>query len=508
MKDQILYLDLHDDFVSARDKLGWIKTERLLLVWPAGRRVLSRKLDLVLLQRHAATLGAVLGLVTVDPELRAHAAELGLPFFDTVQQGHRSPWRARKSRRLPLSEVEPPGVRALPEPPLPFPQFPSIRAFSSALGRFLGAGLFLISLLATMGAVLVILPSATIRLAPQVQEIRVLVPVAADPSQPLVTPGAPFPAREVSVELEATLRAATSGVVQAPSSRATGFVVFSNLLGQPVRIPRGTGARTTSGLQIRFVTAADAELPAIRGASINVPIEAVDPGPSGNVAAHQINAVDGPLALQVAVVNAEATTGGGVEQRAAVTQEDQDRLREQMLAQLEGSALAEIQARLNPSDLLAPESIQISNVLSETYDRFPGEQADSLGLTMRVRAVGLAVDESLARELALRELAGQVGPDQILLSGSEVFSRLTEPVVDAAGRVAFEAMATGKAARRIEPSQIQGGVRGLLPGEAARRLVQDYPLQGEPAIAIWPGWFPRLPFLALRIQVTIENPLD
>ena len=508
MKDQILFLDLHDDFLSARDKMGWIKTERLLLVWPAGQRVLSRKLDLVLMQRHATTLGASLALVTVDPELRAHAAELGLPFFETVQQGHRSPWRTRKPNRLPLSEVEPPGVRVLPEPPLPFPQFPPVRAFINALGRFLEAGLFLVALLAMIGAALVILPSATIRLVPQVQEIRVIVPVVADPSQLLITPGAPLPAREVFIEIEAALRAPTSGVVQAPSSRATGFVVFSNLLGQPVRIPRGTGARTTSGLQIRFVTTFDAELPAIRGASISMHVEAVDPGPIGNVAAHQINAVDGPLALQVAVVNAEATTGGGVEQRAAVTQEDQDRLREQMLAQLEQSALAEIQARLNPSDLLAPESLQISNVLSETYDRFPGEQADSLGLTMRVRAVGLAVDESLARELALGELAGQVGPDQQLLSGSEVFTRLTEPVVDAAGRVAFEAMATGKAARRFEPSQIKEVVRGLLPKEAARRLVQTYPLQGEPAIAIWPEWFPRLPFLALRIQVTIENPLD
>ncbi len=508
MKDQILYLDLHDDFHSARDKMGWIKTERLLLVWPARPRVLSRKLDLVLLQRHAATLGAALGLVTVDPELRAHAAELGLPFFDSVEQGHQSPWQARKSHRMPFSELEPRGVRGLPEPALPFPQFPSLRAFSNALGRFLGAGLFLVALLAVIAAALVILPSATLRLVPQVQAIRVIVPVVADPNQFQITPDAPLPAREVSVEMEATLQAAVSGVVQAPSSRATGFVLFSNLLGQPVRIPRGTGARTTSGLQIRFVTTSDAELPAIRGASISVPIEAVDSGPLGNVAAHQINAVDGPLALQVAVVNAEATTGGGVEQRAAVTQEDQDRLREQMLAQLEQSALAEIQTRLSPSDLLAPESIQISNVLAETYDRFPGEQADSLGLTMRVRAVGLAVDETLVRELVLRELAEQVSSDQILLPGSEGFSRVTEPVVDAAGRIAFEAIAAGKAARRIEPSQIQGVVRGLLPEEAARRLVQLYPLQGEPVIAIWPGWFPRLPFLALRIQVTIENPLN
>jgi len=127
---------------------------------------------------------------------------------------------------------------------------------------------------------------------------------------------------------------------------------------------------------------------------------------------------------------------------------------------------------------------------------------------MRVRAAGLAVDESLAQELALRELAGQVGADQVLLSGSEVYARLTEPIVDSDGRLSFEATAWGKAAPRFEPSQIQEVVRGLLPEEGARRLVLAYPLQSEPAITIWPAWFPRLPFLSLRIQVSIENPLD
>ena len=34
MKEQILHLDAHDDFISARDKMGWAQTGRVLLVWP------------------------------------------------------------------------------------------------------------------------------------------------------------------------------------------------------------------------------------------------------------------------------------------------------------------------------------------------------------------------------------------------------------------------------------------------------------------------------------------
>ena len=66
MKTQILQLESHDDAISTRDKMGWGQTRRVLLIWPARGRVLTRQLDLILLLRHSLTLGVQLALVMDD----------------------------------------------------------------------------------------------------------------------------------------------------------------------------------------------------------------------------------------------------------------------------------------------------------------------------------------------------------------------------------------------------------------------------------------------------------
>ena len=81
MKTQIIQLEPHDDVISTRDKMGWDKAGRILLVWPDRGQVLNRPLDLVLLQRYSATLGAQLALVSTDPQVHQEAAALGLPVF-------------------------------------------------------------------------------------------------------------------------------------------------------------------------------------------------------------------------------------------------------------------------------------------------------------------------------------------------------------------------------------------------------------------------------------------
>jgi hypothetical protein len=79
MKTQVLQLDPHDDIISTRDKLGWKQTGRILLVWPRKGHVLTRRLDLVLLARHTASLGAQLALITRDPQVRDNLTVWILP---------------------------------------------------------------------------------------------------------------------------------------------------------------------------------------------------------------------------------------------------------------------------------------------------------------------------------------------------------------------------------------------------------------------------------------------
>jgi len=97
MKTQIITLAAHDDLISVRDRMSWAKSPRILLVWPAYEQVSLRPLDLRILQQHAASLGAELGLVTRRGEVRRDAESFGIPVFHSSAEAQRGLWLRRKS---------------------------------------------------------------------------------------------------------------------------------------------------------------------------------------------------------------------------------------------------------------------------------------------------------------------------------------------------------------------------------------------------------------------------
>lgn len=533
MKEHILRLEPHDDIQSARDKLGWAQAQRVLLVWPPGSRVLDRQLDLVLLQRHAQALGAQLAIVSLHGPVRDHAQAIGLPVFDSIDASRQVRWGTPSSGngrplvlttpaltalRAPLGPEAPSGLVAQRRPrspeelarpvPLPGPIQLRLPAWLERL-RPQGRGAAFAAGLAATGALLLILgPSATVHLYPFPQTISVTLPFVADVAAESADPGGVLPAREITIELEASGRVATTGTKDVPSTPASGEVVFTNLVAQAVVIPQGTGVRTTSGTSVRFLTTKAANLPAGRGQALRVPVVADALGPQGNVAAGQINAVEGQLGLQVAVVNDAPTSGGGVEQRAAVDEADQQALRAELLEELTRQAVADLSAQLREGERMPADSVRVVRVLAETYDRFPGEAADSLGLTLRVRAGGTAVDSALAEGLALEALASRVATGFTLIAGSQQVVWVSEPRAFGPDRLAFTLRVSGDAAPSIDSHAVQTLLSGLTMDAALERLSDSLPMRRPPVIEIRPSWFPRLPWLPFRIRVVAESEAD
>src|SRR6266508_5565352 len=101
MKTQIITLESHDDLISVRDRMSWAKTPRILLVWPKYEKVTLRQVDLKVLQRHAASLGAQLGLVTRRRRVRVDAEALHMPVFESTGEAQKVAWpKPRRRRRL------------------------------------------------------------------------------------------------------------------------------------------------------------------------------------------------------------------------------------------------------------------------------------------------------------------------------------------------------------------------------------------------------------------------
>jgi len=503
--EQIIYLEPAEDILSVRDRVDMAEAKRVLLVIPPYADVLTRRVDLQVVQRRAARHGVEVALVTSDSDIHSLAREVGLPVFDSVEAGQR-----RKRWHSPREEEELAPPRRNDE----VWTAAAVRGRAQARAarwrwlHYVLAFVLMLAVLAVLGAgAALIVPNAQITLIPSNQPVGTKLNVVVDPNIKAVDyTRLRVPATVVYAEVEGNAQVATSGQKDLPSTRAMGKVVFVNQLSQPVRIGKGTAVRTSAfGTAIRFITMQDVEVPAGLGAQVEAPIEATEVGVNGNVAANLINDVEGVAALAVRVSNPQPTSGGGVRQVPSVTQADKDRLRAALLQQLRQRAAAQMQAKLGEQEVLLPESLEVAEVLDETFDRFVGEEAPSVGLQISVRVSGLQVGLQDANALVYAALARQVPPGYDLIPKGLEFQRVeTLAPADKRGNLTLVMRGIGFAAARLDLQAIREAVAGKPVDEARLALLQSLPLQANPDVQVWPDWFGRVPYFTFRTQIDVK----
>ena len=505
MKEQIIHLDPHDDYHSLRDKMGWAQTDRILLVLPTHERdrLFKHQLDLLLIQRHAATLGAKLALVTDVPRISDYADTLGIPVFDSMDDSHLRPWRSRR----PVFPKREERTTASPESLKP-PQVKSLPSWLTS--RWIVWSSRLIISIIALSAVIIMLaltvPGAEIAIKPQGQTINIPITLIADATQ-LETDFSNhrIPARVASITLSTNVEVITTGSTPEATARAGGNVTFTNLTAQPVRIPAGTALRTTSGTPIRFVTQKDVTLESQRGSSANAPVLAIDPGPPGNVGAGLINSIEGPLATQAAIVNVDAMKGGDVKKVASVTEADRKNAREQALSDLKQRGYSQLLAQLKEGEFAPQSSLRVIKIVSETYDHFENEKADHLSLEMRAEVGITVVDERLAFAVGQKEIEWRLGDALALAPNSVSVARDEKATSDDAGRIKFDITAKANASAAIDAEAIKQTARWQPIEQVGNLLYDKYPLTSRPEIKLFPSWFQRMPWLAWRIDVVISG---
>ena len=517
---QIIHLDDSDDIISICDRLTWAGEQQALLVLPEDGGVLREGLDLVRLRRFADRQRLDVGLVTPDVPISRQAQAIGLPVFPSVEiaeTSRRGWWRGRKrSERVGLPTV---GVGEWEEffQERPYPTLDSAdrqevnrrlapkSTLRLWLVRYLAIALFCLTLAILYVAFTYAVPGATIILQPETETVQVERAVIADPAVETVDYALnTVPARLLTTTESWQTSVATTGSVELPDAPARGTVLFANQLPQSVTIPAGTRVGTSDGSNITFQTLEEVVLAEAVGSTAEVEVIAEEPGPQGNVAANLVNRVQGPLDLQVEVRNLEEMTGGVVRETAAVSIEDQERLRAQALQFLQAVALANMEAQLTEREFISKDTVRVVTILDETFSHDVGEQTAELTLVLRAELQGTAVDTTVASGLAFDSL-GQAVPDGFTLVPDSIrFSSGNVVAVDESGRVTFSMIGEGVVAANLALDGPITAVTGQSPETAAAYLYQNLPLRAVPTLDIWPLWFDRVPYLTTRIQTEIE----
>jgi hypothetical protein len=505
MAIQVLYLQEDDDIVSIRDRLDWAKESQLVLVCPPDGDVLTSYLDLAMLRRHADSLRLEVGLISTDHRINSQAKALGFPVFSTVRAATRSRrrwWRGKRRRelvgqRVIVDESDQLEIRRRRKEP------PTWRKW---LTRYLAIILYIVILALIFITAVYAIPGATITLRPDIRPVAVSRQIVVDPQLAAdASTGATVPGRVLSSIQEWQAEVETTGTVAVADSSSRGTVIFVNKLDEPVTVPAGTRVSTSQSDRIVFQTISPVEVPDLVGGTVEAQIEAIEPGEDSNVAIGLINRLQGTLANQLEVRNLESTTGGLMRQEPAVTEADQQRLRSQVLQQLQVRALAEMESMLTDNEVLARDSLRLVDIFDESYTHFPGEQASDLTVEIRAELQATAVNESQAVALVYEGLADEVTPgfelvpDSLIFGGGEVIG------VDGQGRVTFEMMGEGLISARLVMDDIIEPLSGQEIGQAASFLYEQLPLSDYPTIRVWPEWFGRLPYLPVRIRTHVET---
>lgn len=496
MKTQIISLDSHDDLVSVRDKLAWAKTPRILLVWPPRGRVGLRPLDLRLLQRHAASLGAQLGLVTRSEEMIQSAREIGIPVFRTAAEAQRSPWPAPRQRFVPSSRPRHANLRLLRE---------QVRLSEAAWRRKPLARLFFFAL-GVMAALIVaalFVPGAEVTLPMSSQIQSVELPLAAGAQVTSASLSGMLPTDTVSLTLEGSESMPASGVIALPQTKARGVVTFRNLTPNAIQLPAGTIVQTLDPTPVRFQTTRAGEIPSGIDGKLDLPVEALLPGKSSNVAAGAIRAVVGNLGPSLAVSNAQALEGGGDLSTRGPSSFDRWRARDLLLASLERQALSALEEMAD--GLLLPNTLT-EEVAEETYLPPPGQPGDRLTVSMRVEFRAEFIRRSDLEYLGNTVLDADLQDGQASLPGSLRWEALSEPVSAQDGLTRLRVRLSRRVWRRISPIQVVQLVQGQKPALAEQRLQSRFAFTTRPQIRLWPSWWPWLPITPTRIQVAFEFP--
>jgi hypothetical protein len=505
-KIEFVQIEAGEDATSVRDRLSFLRGQQVLLIWPEEGTALTRKLDLVLIQREAMRRAIRLALVTHDAEVIENAKDLNISTFETIGASERGRWKRGRSKVFTTRFQRP---KDEPEPEELMDVASRVRVQG---GRALSGVVRLMIVLLVLGALggvgYLVIPSATVTV--RLAEEPVIVTdwaVTASPNISTVdVENSRIPARTQIIEIEETSTRTTSGTLDLSDIPARGTVTFINRTTNAIEIPAGTVVSTSSGVPLRYQTLLDVTLLGGVEQQVDIAIEALpeSTGSIGNIDAGLINNIESAWRENVNVINLLPITGGESTSLPAVSQDDRDRLLAAVNQQLQSRALNEFKP-LTLTEVAIPETVRIVEERSD-WTRFSanvGDPAESLTLTKRAHVEVVVVDRKWAEQIAFAQLGRQIPRGRVIKPESIQYSYGDVVNVDENNNVTFLVSGTGLVAGETDVRILQERLAGRTREDAVGYLNNTLDLAAEPEIMLMPDWFDRLPPLPVRITVRV-----
>ena len=417
-------------------------------------------------------------IVSSDPRARSIAASVHVPAYASLGSLEREELDPTEKlggpRRAALAAV------AARRPP------PSLGSPARAIGIAASA----IGALALL--LMIAVPSAAVIVAPS------SIPMPGTTFSVRAGPGGDVPAQPLNATIATKVTGTASGS-RTDELKATGSVRFSNQTTDDISIAKGTVVQTSD--RVQFATTETKTLPKsiIFGfivGQVDVPVEAVNGGPAGNVPANRIVVSNRAVYF---VTNPTATTGGETKKIPVVKAEDYTAATtktnvDKALADAANEQKTRWSAQLSGSGVVyvGTASLTSQGGLSEVV----GKEVATFDVPVTATVQGFAVAGEQPTKAAVERYRTMASPGNVL---DEPTAQFNAAATVADNGVTWRITASGTQSPQLDAPRIRGSLAGRTPAEA-RAVLESQGLQVTD-LRISPSWWPRMPLLDARIAV-------
>lgn len=490
MKIQIIRIEEFDNLFSLKEKITHAKSSRVILIDTPDSPILKDQKIANLVKRCAQKSGREIGVITQNPDAIWTLRHLKINSFPDLLSAQQFQWEFD----LKNDAHEFPGIQSRSQFDHPIRNNKEIPSWLRYIS--FGLGIFAVLVLA-----LIFIPGADVEVTVPKQIQQIQVPVVfvenldSDQISSLVL-------KPVSMEVEAFHTVQVNGTKWIPDAKAQGKIEFANLTPDSIMVPRGLVLVSSKDLTKEYVIVESGELDGGPDSRITLLVESVKPGSTGNAEPGEVTTILGQYGLQLRVRNPEAIIGGSDVEQPYPSDEDKNQLLALATNDLKSSALKDIEKNLDDELFIIPQTLEISQIITEDY--FPSDFTSSktLSLTMKANITVYGASKQHISTFAKPYLDALL-PSRISAYGDIKIDKLQVDGVSADGRVKALVSVSRNTRLEMDPVDLAGFIAGKSTSEAIKRLSQEYQLSTPPLISSHPGWLKFLPFLPFRINITL-----
>ena len=343
----------------------------------------------------------------------------------------------------------------------------------------------------------VTIPSAAVTVAPSA------LPMPGATFTLRAGPGGDIPAQPLSGTITTKVSGSATGS-RDELVKATGTVRFTNQTTDDVVIPKGTVVQTSSTAdRVQFATTETKTLPksvivfvTVIPGTVDVGVEAVVGGASGNVAANRIVVSNNG---RYAVSNPAPTTGGDTKKIPVVKAEDYTAATVKAAVDRALSDAANDQKLRWKAQLPADAVVYVgtpSLTSQGSVAEVVGKEIATFDVPVTATVQGFAVSGDQPAKAAAERYRKMAEPGNVLDERTAQYNAVAS-VGD--NGVTWRITASGSQVPQVDAARIRGALAGRTPAEA-RATLEAQGLKVTD-LRLFPGWWPRMPLLDARIAV-------